>query len=151
MQLHRWEEEGALKLKYEKEALDARDCVSDDGASLSIRRRSPFNWRSPRSKDVFGWLGKSDMFANFKDCSFDYAKYGHIIYRVSFERESSLKSRSRIGECLPDRFERDVPSSSSQLPKLKLYSFDGNPLEWPEWSNMFVQQFITVLFPTQRK
>ena len=67
MELHRWEEEGALKLKYEKEALDVRDCVSDDGASLSIRRRSPFNWRSPRSKDVFGWLGKSDMFANFKD------------------------------------------------------------------------------------
>ena len=28
-------------------------------------------------------------------------------------------------------------SSSSSLPKLKLNSFDGNPLEWPEWSSMF--------------
>ena len=27
---------------------------------------------------------------------------------------------------------------SSNLPKLKLNNFDGNPLEWPEWSSMFI-------------
>ncbi|XP_075253237.1 uncharacterized protein LOC142345040 [Convolutriloba macropyga] len=27
---------------------------------------------------------------------------------------------------------------SSQLPKLKLISFDGNPLYWPEWSSKFI-------------
>ena len=42
MELHRLEE-GALKLQYEKEALDARDSGSDDGAASSIRSRSPFN------------------------------------------------------------------------------------------------------------
>ena len=29
-------------------------------------------------------------------------------------------------------------SSSSSLPKLKLNSFHENPLEWPEWSSMFM-------------
>ena len=35
MELHRLEEEGALKLQYEKEALDARVSGSDDGAAPS--------------------------------------------------------------------------------------------------------------------
>ena len=35
--LYRWEEEGELKLQFEKEALDARDSGSDDGAPPSIR------------------------------------------------------------------------------------------------------------------
>ena len=29
-------------------------------------------------------------------------------------------------------------SGSSNLPKLKFKNFDGNPLEWPEWSSMFI-------------
>ena len=37
MELHRLEEEGALKLQYEREFLDARDSGSDDGAAPSIR------------------------------------------------------------------------------------------------------------------
>ena len=94
MELHRLEEEMTLKLEYEKEALDARDSGSEDGAAISIRSQSPFNWISPRSKDVFGWLDKSDKFTNFKDCSSDHTRNGHDNYRVSFDRESLLKSRS---------------------------------------------------------
>ena len=30
-----------------------------------------------------------------------------------------------------------VSSSQRSLPKLKLREFDGNPLDWPEWSGMF--------------
>ena len=156
MELHRLEEEGALKLQYEKEALDARDSGSDDGAAPSIRSRFPFNWKSPKSKDVFGWLEQSDKFANFKDCSFDHTKNGHENYRVSFDRENLLKSRSPSGERfrlnrLPDRSECNVLSSSSQLPKLKLNSFDGNPLEWPEWSNMFVATVHNRAIPNSEK
>ena len=29
-------------------------------------------------------------------------------------------------------------AGSRSLPKLKLNNFDGNPLEWPEWSSMFI-------------
>ena len=140
MELHRLREEGALKLQYEKEALDARASGSGDGAAPSIRSRSPFNWKSPRGKDIFGWLDQADKFANFKDCSFDHTKNGQENYRVSFDQESLLKSRSPSGERFklsrsPDWSECNVLSSSSQLPKLKLNSFDGNPLEWLEWSS----------------
>ena len=45
-----------------------------------------------------------------------------------------LKSRSPSGE-------HNKPRSSSQLPKLKLSSLDGNPLELPEWSKMFRAMF----------
>ena len=70
MYLHRSEEALILKL-YEKEALDARDSGSIDGAAFSIRSQSPFNGKRQRSKDVFGWLDKPVNFANLKDCSFD--------------------------------------------------------------------------------
>ena len=151
MELHRLEE-GALKLQYEKEALDARDFGSDDG----IRSRSPFNWKSPGSKDVFRCLDQSDKFANFKDCSFDHTENGHDNYRVSFGRESLLKSRSPSGERiklnrLPDRSVQNVLSSSSQLPMLKLNSFDGNALEWPEWLNMFVATVRNRAIPSSEK
>ena len=78
------------------------------------------------------------------DYSFERAKtrIDNNYPKVSFNREGVLKSRSPSGERAsafwePDKFKRDKPSSSSQLPKLKLSSFDGNTLEWPEWSNMF--------------
>ena len=43
--------------KKNKETLDARDSGTD-GAALSIRSRLLFNWKSPKSKDIFGWLDK---------------------------------------------------------------------------------------------
>ena len=137
-------EEGALKLEYEKEALDARASDSDESAAPSVRSRSPFNWKTPKNKDVSGWLDNSDKFSNFHDYSFERAKtrIDNNYPRVSFNCEGVLKSRSPSGERASaaweqDKCKRDKPSSSSQLPKLKLSSFDGNPLEWPEWSNMF--------------
>ena len=87
MELHRLEEEGAVRLQYEKETLDARDPGSDDGAALFIRSRSPFDCKSPTSKDVFGWLDQSDKFANFLDCSFDHTKNSTItVESVSIEK-----------------------------------------------------------------
>ena len=59
MEMQLFEEEGALRLEYEKEALDARASDSDDSAAPSIRSRSPFNWKTPKYKDVSGWLDNS--------------------------------------------------------------------------------------------
>ena len=144
MEMQFFDEEGALKLEYEKEALDARASDSDDSTAPSIRSKSPFNWKTPKNKDVSGWLDNSDKFCNSHDYSFERAKtrIDNNYPRVSFNREGVLKSRSPSGERDStarerDNFKRIKPSSSSQLPKLKLNSFDGNPLEWPEWSNMF--------------
>ena len=144
MEMQLFEEEGALKLEYEKEALDARAPDSDDSAAPSIRSRSPFNWETPKIEDVSVWLDNSDKFSNLHDYSFERAKTrtDNNYPRVSFNREGVFKSRSPSGERASlareqDKFKRNNTSSSSQLPKLKLSSFDGNPLEWPEWSNMY--------------
>ena len=144
MEMQLFEEEGALKLEYEKEALDARASDSDESAAPSNRSWSPFNLKTPKNQDVSGWLDNSGKFSNLHDYSFELAKtrIDNNYPRVSFNREGVLKSRSPSGERAStaweqDKFKRDKPSSSSQLPKLKLSSFDGNPLEWPEWLNMF--------------
>ena len=67
----------------------------------------------------------------------------------SFNKECFTKFRYPCGErskitSSHDRSERDVPSHSSQLQNLKFYFFDRNPLEWPEWSNLFVATVATV-------
>ena len=74
MEMQFFEEEGALKLEYEKEALDARAPDSDEYAAPSIRSRSPFNWKTPKNKDVPGWLDISDKFSNLHDFSLERAK-----------------------------------------------------------------------------
>ena len=134
MEMQLFEEEGALKQEYEKEALDARLSDSDESAAPSIRSRSPFNCKTPKNKDVSGWLDKSDKFSNLHDYSFERAKtkIDNNYPRVSFNREGVLKSLSPSGERVSaaweqDKFKRNKPSISSQLPKLKLSSFDGNP------------------------
>ena len=76
MEVQLFEEEGALKLEYDKEALDARASDSDDSAATSIRSRSPFNWKTPKSKDVSCWLDNSDKFPNLNDYSFERSKTG---------------------------------------------------------------------------
>ena len=138
------EEEGALKLEYKKKDLDATASDSDDSAASSIRSRSPFNWKTPKNKNVSGWPDNSVKFSNLHDYSFERAKtrIDKIYPRVSFNREGVFKLRSPSGERVSsareqEKFKRNKPSSSSQLPKLKLSSFVDNPLEWPEWSNSF--------------
>ena len=139
-----FEEEGELKLEYAKEALDSRASDSDDSADPSIPSRSPFTWKTPKNRDVSGWLNNLDEISNLHDYSFERAKtrINNNYPRVSFNREGLLKSRSPCGELASpareqDKFKCNKRSSSSQLPKLILSSFDRNPLEWSERSNMF--------------
>ena len=42
-------------------------------------------------------------------------------------------------------------SGSRNLPKLKLNNFDGNPLEWPEWSSLFIATVDQRLKPDSEK
>ena len=41
--------------------------------------------------------------------------------------------------------------SNSSLPKLRLNNFDGNPLEWPEWSCMFIATVDKRMIPDSEK
>ena len=112
------------------------NCRYEFIAAPSIRSRSPFNWKTPKNKDVSGWLDNSYKLSNFPDYSLERAKtrIDNNYPRVSFNREGVLKSRSPSGERASaaweqDKFKRNKPSSSSHLPKLKLSFFDGNTLE----------------------
>ena len=93
MEMQFFEEEGALKLEYEKEALNARASDSHDSAAPSIRSRSPFNCKIPKNKDVYGWLDNSDNISNLHDYSFARSKtrIDNNYPRVSFNREGVLK------------------------------------------------------------
>ena len=98
MELHRLEEKAPTAIKSSNVRSNCKttrkpsipDSGSGDGAAPSIRSRSPFNWKSPRGKDIFGWLDQADKFANFKDCSFDHTKNGQENYRVSLIEKAYL-------------------------------------------------------------
>ena len=75
-----------------------------------------------------------------------------------FEQQTRIQSTplgSRDRRCSPDRyaysnsflsprdngngiFSTPTNNSNRSLPKLKLREIDGNPLDWPEWSGMFL-------------
>ena len=114
IEMQLFEKEGALKLEYEKEALDALDNL--------------INWKTPKNKDVSGWLDNSDKFSKLHDYSFEHAKtrIDNNYPRVSFNREGLLKSRSPSGERASaaweqDKFKRNKPGSSSQVPTLNFF------------------------------
>ena len=77
---------------------------------------------------------------------------------------SAINSRRRSTVChyserykrLPEdqcREDRRSPmrESSSQLPKMKMKVFDGNPLDWPEWSSMLIATVYKFLTPDPDK
>ena len=48
------------------------------------------------------------------------------------------QNRSRVNQTTPQVIYQPVQSSwASDLPKLKLTEFSGDPPEWPEWSGLF--------------
>ena len=58
-------------------------------------------------------------------------------YRSSQDRSSSVEDGDVSPRAGLPRYDTEYARSSS-LPKLKLNNFDGNPLERPEWSSMFI-------------
>ena len=118
---------------------------NDDVRSQSndARDKSLFNW-TPKKKDVSDWASriinlltpersKAPVEVTPKVNRF----YSHLSrYRSSRDRSSSVEDR----DVFPRgglRYNTGL-SGNSNLPKLKLNNFDGNPLEWPEWSSMFI-------------
>ena len=64
-------------------------------------------------------------------------RYSHFSrYRSSRDQPSSVEDRD-LSPRAGLRYNTGY-SDSSNLPKLKLNNLDGNPLEWPEWSSMFI-------------
>ena len=133
------EEEHGLERKVKRTALE------NDACSQSTRAgdKSPLNW-TPKKKDVSDWASRIESLlrperstARFETTA-EVNRQSHFSrYRSSRDRSSSVEDRyvSRRAGLL--RYNSWYAGSSS-LPKLKLNNFDENPLEWPEWSSMFI-------------
>ena len=110
--------------------------------STSARDTSPFNW-TPKKRDVSDWASRihnlltPDRSTARFEATPEMSRHSHFPrYRSSQDRSSSVEDRDvspRSGLLYNSGYSR-----SSNLPKLKLNNFHGNPLEWLEWSSMFI-------------
>ena len=77
---------------------------------------------------------------------------------IERERSNERQMRESYGfddyDGSPTRSDRRHSSpymTSTHLPKLKLKSFDGNALDWPEWSSMFLATVHSQRIPESEK
>ena len=134
------EEERELERKVKRTALENDDARSQP---TGARDKSPFNW-TPKKRDVQDWAIRIDNLltperttARF-EVTPEVNRHSHFSrYRNSRERSSSVEDRDVFPRAGLLRYNTGYLRSSS-LPKLKLNNFDGNALEWPEWSSMFI-------------
>ena len=97
------------------------------------RDKSPFNW-TPKRRDVSEWANSMNDTRT------------PILPRR--ERSASVEE----GDISPIAgIHYNTGHSSSSLPKLRLNNFDGNPLEWPEWSSMFIATVDKRMIPDSEK
>ena len=133
------EEERDLERKVKRTALENNDARSQ---STGARDKSPFNW-TPKKRDVSDWASRIDYLPTLERPTARFEVTPEVNRHTHFSRYRSSRDRSSSVE------DRDVSpraslrhnnsySGSSSLPKPKLNNFDGNPLEWPEWSSMFM-------------
>ena len=69
-----------------------------------------------------------------------------MVPKSSAQSKTSTPVYQSWVQCLPKTAQTDIASrperkrvtySCSSLPKLQLKKFDGDPLQWPDWSSMF--------------
>ena len=134
------EEERELERKVKRTALENYDVRSQPTIA---RDKSPFNW-TPKKRDVSDWASRIDNLLTPDRLTAGFEATPKVNRQSHFSRYCSSRDHSSIDE------DRDVSpragllryhsgyAGSSSLPKLKLNNFDGNPLEWSEWSSMFI-------------
>ena len=134
------EEERELQRRVERTALENDDARSQ---STSARDKSPFNW-IPKKRGVSDWTSRIDNLltpvrstARFEATPEINMSSHFSQYRSSRDRSSSVEDRDVSPRAGLLRYNSGYAGSSS-LAKLKLNNFARNPLEWPEWSSMFI-------------
>ena len=147
------EEERELERKVKRTALENDDARSQ---STGARNKSPFNW-TPKKRDVSEWASRIDILltperstARF-EVTPEVNRHSHFSrYRSSRDQSSSVEDRDVFPRTGLPRYNSRY-AGSSNLPNLKLNNFEGNPLEWPEWSSMFIATVYQRLIPDSEK
>ena len=132
------EKERDLERQLQRTALEKDDLRSQSTKALD---KSPFSW-TPKGRDVLEWANSMNNTrtpirprARF-DVSPERNKHRHYPgYPNSRKCSASVEERD-ISPIAGGHY--NTGHSSSSLPRLRLNNFDGNPLEWPEWSDMFI-------------
>ena len=145
------EKERDLEHQLQRTALEKGDLRSQ---STKARDKSPFKW-TPKVRDVSEWANSMNdtrspirSIARF-DVSLERNKHRHYSwYPNSRERSASVEERD-ISLIAGRHY--NTGHSSSSLPKMRLKIFDGNPLEWPEWSSMFIATVDKRMIPDSEK
>ena len=133
------EEEHELERKVKRTDLEDDDVRSQ---STGAQNKPLCNW-TPKKRDVPDWASRIDNLltperstAGF-EANPEVNRYSHFSrYRSSRDRSSSVEDR-KVSHRAVLRYNTGH-AGSGNLPKLKLNTFDGNPLEWPECSSMFI-------------
>ena len=124
------EEERELERKVKRTALENDDTRSQ---TTITRDKSPFNWTTPSKRDVSDWASRIDNLltpdrstARF-EVTPEVNRQSHFSqYRSSQDRSSSVEDRDVSPRAGLLRYNSGY-AGSSNLPKLKLNNFDGNP------------------------
>ena len=145
------EKERDLQRQLQRTALEKDELRPQ---STKARHKSPFKW-TPKVRDVSQWANSmNDMRTPSRprarfDVSLERNKHRHYLwYPNSRERSASVEERDM--SLIAGRH-YNTGHSSSRLPKMRLNIFDGNPLEWPEWSSMFIATKDKRMIPDSEK
>ena len=145
------QKERDLERQLQRTALEKDDLRSQ---STKASDKSPFNW-TPKWRDVSEWANSMNDTqtpirprARF-NVSPERNKHRHYPwYPNSRERSVSAEERD-ISPTAGGHY--NTGHSSGSIPKLRLKNFDGNPLEWPEWSSMFIATVDKRTIPDSEK
>ena len=145
------QKERDLERQLQRTALEKDDLRSQ---SNKARDKSPFNW-TPKGRDVSEWANSMNDTrtpirprAHF-DVSPERKKHRHYPwYPNSRERSASVEERDTSP--IAGRH-YSTGHSSSSLPNLLLKIFDGNPLERPERSSIFIATIDKRMIPDSAK
>ena len=131
------EEERELERKVKRTALKNDDARSQ---ATGARDKSHFIWTA-KKRDVSDWASRIDKLLAPErsktrfEVTPEVNRYSHFSrYRSSRDRSSSVEDRD-VSPRAGLRYNTGYPGSSN-LPKLELNNFEGNPLERPEWFSM---------------
>ena len=145
------QKERDLKRQLQRIALEKDDLRSQ---STKARDKSPFNW-TPKGRDVSEWAnsmnGKQTPIrkrARF-DVSPERNKHRHYPWYPNSRERSVSAEELDLSPIAGKHY--NTGHSSSSLPKLGLKNFDGNPLEWPEWSSLFIATVDKHMIPNSEK
>ena len=144
LEMQLFEQNGAQNLEYQKEAIDIQNSDSDDDAAPSIRSRSSFIGKETRNRGLTDQINlKMHTTITVNNLKMNQRTHTHekLLMKIGHASQDHQVESVTVQHRVKKNLCMTKHSGSSQLPKLKLSSLDGDPFECPEWSSTFVATY----------